>query len=168
MCGATALHTGIYSTVKFLRKASAETSDTRRQALILFTDGADTASSLTMDDVLKEVTNLEIPIYAFHLRFTGSSGDTLQTDDFLTPLTAKTGGRYETIALAIDLAPWYRRIADELRSQYSIGYAASNPSHNGLWRPIQVSVGRQGYAIRHKEGYYAPCDPDQPCAQKKR
>lgn len=157
MCGATALHTGVYVTVRSLKKERTQMEDgnQRRQAIILFTDGEDTASVLTAEDVLKEVGNLEVPIYAFRLDLNALPGNTRETDAFLMPLIERTGGRYRTVVLTTELAPWYRKIAEELRSQYHIAYT-SNATQGNTWRPIQVSIGHPDYQIRHRLGYYAP------------
>ena len=50
----------------------------------------------------------------------------------------------------------YGQIADELASQYTIGYASKNPRRDGAWRRIDVRVSRPNAAARTKRGYYAP------------
>jgi hypothetical protein len=49
----------------------------------------------------------------------------------------------------------YGQIADELSSQYSIGYASKNPRRDGGWRRIVVQVARANTIVRTKRGYYA-------------
>ena len=48
------------------------------------------------------------------------------------------------------------QIADELASQYTIGYASKNPRRDGAWRRIDVRVTRPNAAARTRRGYYAP------------
>ena len=49
------------------------------------------------------------------------------------------------------------RIAEELRTLYSVGYVSSNARRDGKWRRIVVRVpDREGITVRHKLGYYAP------------
>jgi hypothetical protein len=51
----------------------------------------------------------------------------------------------------------YGQIAEELSSQYSIGYAPKNGRRDGNWRRVVVQVvGRPGATARTKKGYYAP------------
>jgi Ca-activated chloride channel family protein len=51
----------------------------------------------------------------------------------------------------------YDRIAEELRTQYSLGYVSSNKRRDGKWRRIVVRVpSRDDIQVRHKLGYYAP------------
>jgi Ca-activated chloride channel family protein len=50
----------------------------------------------------------------------------------------------------------YGQIADELSSQYSIGYASKNTRRDGAWRRIVVQVSRPQVVARTKRGYYAP------------
>jgi VWFA-related protein len=55
-----------------------------------------------------------------------------------------------------DLNGVYAQIADELASQYTIGYTSKNPRRDGAWRRIDVRVTRPNTAARTKRGYYAP------------
>jgi hypothetical protein len=55
-----------------------------------------------------------------------------------------------------DLAGVYDQIANELASQYTIGYASKNPRRDGAWRRIVVRVRRENATARTKQGYYAP------------
>ena len=57
---------------------------------------------------------------------------------------------------AQDLAQAYSQIADDLRVQYLLSYATSNPEHNGRWRAVKVRVKDHPDAvIRTRKGYYA-------------
>ena len=49
----------------------------------------------------------------------------------------------------------YGRIADELRTQYAIGYVSSNPTRDGKWRHIAIETTQGHLLLRHKLGYYA-------------
>jgi hypothetical protein len=50
----------------------------------------------------------------------------------------------------------YAQIADELASQYTIGYTSTNPKRDGAWRRLAVQVSRPNVTPRTKNGYYAP------------
>jgi Ca-activated chloride channel homolog len=54
------------------------------------------------------------------------------------------------------LAAIYQTIEDELRSQYAIGYAPSNPEHDGRYRKLAVKVAAPGLRVSVRRGYYAP------------
>ena len=70
--------------------------------------------------------------------------------------TLETGGRSFFPAKIEDLSGVYQQIADELASQYTIGYTSKNPRRDGAWRRIDARVTRQNATARTKRGYYAP------------
>ena len=70
-------------------------------------------------------------------------------------MAERTGGRPYAVRSLQDLTSVYKQIADDLRSQYSIGYYPSNEAHDGRWRKIRVDVPR-GAAVRTRPGYWAP------------
>ena len=75
----------------------------------------------------------------------------------MNALTRETGGRAYFPASIGELDSVYDRIAEELRTLYSVGYVSSNARRDGKWRRIVVRVpDREGVTIRHKLGYYAP------------
>ena len=55
-----------------------------------------------------------------------------------------------------DLGQAFRKIANELSSQYSVGYYPSNLERNGEFHTVEVKLKRAGYKARTREGYYAP------------
>ena len=156
--GSTSLHNAIYIALKELRKVRAVTEqDIRRQALVVFSDGEDTSSLVSFDEVLDLAKRSETSIYAIALR-----GPDVQTKGFreaefvMKTLALETGGRSFFPTKIDDLNNVYSQIADELASQYTIGYTSKNPRHDGAWRRIDVRVSRQNVAARTKRGYYAP------------
>jgi VWFA-related protein len=67
----------------------------------------------------------------------------------------RTGGRQYPVRSLNDLAGVYKQVADDLRSQYSIGYYPTNDAHDGRWRKIRVELKRGGM-VRARSGYWAP------------
>jgi VWFA-related protein len=73
-------------------------------------------------------------------------------------LAADSGGF--TVRNSNDLAAGLKRIADETRAYYLVGYNPTNTAQNGAFRKIEVKVrGRRGLTVRARKGYYAPVDP---------
>ena len=68
----------------------------------------------------------------------------------------RTGGRVYPVAKLSDLSNVYKQVADDLRSQYLIGYYSSNETHDGKWRKIRVQVRSRDANLRAREGYWAP------------
>lgn len=170
MCGSTALYTSLYAVNDHFTRAPHDEGERRRQAIILITDGEDTTSKLTDDDVIGQTTRLDTPIYTICLRLSSLVGidyDPHKVDHFLEGLSQKTGGSSVVMEKTMNFSGPYSRIGSDLQSPYHLEYAASNVRHDGAWRTIQVSTNRTETALRHKQGYYAPCDPSQSCAKKK-
>jgi Ca-activated chloride channel homolog len=67
----------------------------------------------------------------------------------------RTGGRQYPVRSLNDLSGVYKQVADDLRSQYSIGYYPANDAHDGRWRKIRVELKRGG-TVRARSGYWAP------------
>jgi len=156
--GSTSLHNAIYIALKELRKVRAVTEqDIRRQALVVFSDGEDTSSLVSFDEVLDLAKRSETSIYSIALR-----GPDVQTKGFreaefvMKTLALETGGRSFFPAKIEDLSGVYSQIADELASQYTIGYTSKNPRRDGAWRRIDARVTRPNVTARTKRGYYAP------------
>lgn len=157
--GSTALNNALYISLKELAKIKATTAeDVRRRAIVVLTDGEDTSSLVSYEEVLELAKRSETAIYTIALQ----AKDAPQTKGFreaeftLRQFAQETGGRSFFPGRIEDLKDVYGQIADELSSQYSIGYAPQNPRRDGAWRRIVVQVARPQAAARTKRGYYAP------------
>ena len=71
-------------------------------------------------------------------------------------LSQETGGRAFFPAKIDDLDGVYTQIADELASQYTLGYTSKNGRRDGAWRRLVVQITRPNITPRTKKGYYAP------------
>lgn len=158
--GPTALHNALYIALKDLTKDK-KAAELRRRAVVLLSDGEDTASLVSDDQVLELARKSEINIYAISLRPRRASDRQRQAfsqaEYLVNALARETGGRAFFPASIGELESVYDRIAEELRTLYSVGYVSSNARRDGKWRRIVVRVpDREGLTVRHKLGYYAP------------
>jgi len=158
--GPTALHNALYIALKDLTKDK-NPAQLRRRAVVLLSDGEDTASLVSDDQVMDLAKKSEINIYAISLRPNRPQDRTRQAfsqaEYLLTSLARETGGRVYFPASLGELDAVYDRIAEELRTLYSVGYMSSNPRRDGKWRRIVVRIPqREGTSVRHKLGYYGP------------
>jgi Ca-activated chloride channel homolog len=160
--GPTALHNALYIALKELGRQK-KAGQLRRLAIILLTDGEDTASLVTDEQVLELARKTDINIYS--IRLGGDrAADRLrptfsQASYVLTTLSKETGGQVFFPASLNELESVYDRIAEELRTQYSVGYVSSNRRQDGKWRRIVVRVpDRESITVRHKLGYYGPAN----------
>jgi VWFA-related protein len=157
--GSTSLHNAIYISLKELKKIQARSDeDVRRQALIVFSDGEDTSSLVSFDELLDVAKRSETAIYTIALRSTEPSHSKgfREAEFTMRQLAQETGGRSFFPNRIEDLNGVYGQIADELSSQYTIGYTSKNPLRNGAWRRLVVQVARPNAVPRAKKGYYAP------------
>ena len=74
-------------------------------------------------------------------------------------IAERTGGRTYAVRSLNNLAGIYKQVADDLRSQYSIGYYPTNDKHDGRWRKIRVEL-KAGGTVRARSGYWAPNGKD--------
>jgi Ca-activated chloride channel family protein len=158
--GPTALHNALYIALKDLEKQKSG-PHLRRRAIVLLSDGEDTASLITDDQVLDLARKTEIAIYPIGLR-SGRVQDRerlsySQAEHLMTALAHESGGQVFFPNSLSELDSVYDRIAEELRTQYSLGYVSNNKRRDGKWRRIVVRIpDRSDVQIRHKLGYYAP------------
>ena len=157
--GSTSLHNAIYISLKELKKIRAQSDeDVRRQALIVFSDGEDTSSLVSFDELLDVAKRSETAIYTIALRSPEPSHSKgfREAEFTMRQLAQETGGRSFFPNRIEDLNGVYGQIADELSSQYTIGYTSKNQLRNGAWRRLVVQVARPNVVPRAKKGYYAP------------
>jgi Ca-activated chloride channel family protein len=156
--GSTSLNNAIYIALKELKKIKAvNEDDVRRQALIVFSDGEDTSSLVSFDEVLDLAKRSETAVYTIALRGADTQTKGFREAEFvMRTLAQETGGRPFFPAKLEDLKDVYAQIADELASQYTLGYTSKNARRDGAYRRIVVQISRPGTAPRTKKGYYAP------------
>ena len=136
---------------------SAEMFDRRsrpRAALVVISDGADTASDRSLQQARDAVVKRDAFVYAIAIDSPGVAASTRVTPAALRDLTGPTGGYTEVVHEAADLGPATQRIAEELNSQYTVGYTPSRPL-DGTWRTIRVRIKGQPYSVRARQGYMA-------------
>ena len=157
--GSTSMYNALYISLKELVKVQAKSDDdVRRRAVVLLSDGEDTSSLVTFEEVLDLAKRSATTIYAIGLQSKESSISKgfREAEFVLRQLAQETGGRAFFVQRPEDLSGIYGEIANELASQYVLGYASTNPKRDGAWRRLNVQVGRQGTTARTKRGYFAP------------
>ena len=162
--GGTALYHGLYLTLREMQKERRR-DGSRRQAMVMLSDGADTSSLVGFADVLELAQQSDIAVYAIMLRAPQIA--TPNTWNFrvaqdqyeMKRLTQETGGRVFSAVDVSDLAHVYKVIGQDLSSQYALGYTPTNQGRDGAYRRVTVRViGRVGAQPRPRAGYLAPRD----------
>jgi Ca-activated chloride channel homolog len=158
--GSTSLYNAVYIALKDLKKAVAKNAEEiRRQAIVVLSDGEDTSSLLPFEEVLDLAKRSETAIYSIGLRDNDAGGGTKlfkEAEFVLKQFSQETGGRAFFPNQVSDLAGIYGQIADELSSQYTVGYSSKNPKRDGAWRRLVVRVNRPNTTTRTKSGYFGP------------
>ncbi len=152
--GGTHLYDAVYLAANEVLKG-----EIGRKVLILLTDGEDQGSRVKLDVGLEAGQKSDVITYAvdvvdrefYRFRSMGFSGDAV-----LKKLCGETGGRVIRVDKPREAAAGFQEIADELRTQYFLGYSPSNTKHDGGFRKIQVRVHNRDYKVQARHGYYAP------------
>jgi Ca-activated chloride channel family protein len=157
--GSTSLYNAVYIALRELARMKARSQDdVRRQAIVLLSDGEDTTSLVSFEEVMELAKRSETAIYTIGLqpREATSLRGFREAEFVLRQLASETGGRSFFAQRAEELRHVYSQISDELSNQYSMGYASKNARRDGAWRKLVVQVGRPNMTARTKRGYYAP------------
>jgi VWFA-related protein len=164
--GSTALYNAIYIALQEFVKLNKQASNIRRSAIVVLTDGEDTASLLDFDDVLDRAKRTGISIYPIRVvsawevtkaQYDGSFRYFTQSDYALKMFAQETGARVFFPVQLFELAGVYQQIAEELSVQYSLGYPPTNTRRDGVFRRIVVQLLQHPAAHpRTRSGYYAP------------
>jgi Ca-activated chloride channel family protein len=148
--GGTALNDALYDSL-----AQIATTQGRR-VVVVVTDGRDEnaastgpGSTRTWGEVLDKLDQTEVVVYPVGI---GSNVDRAR----LQELADRSGGSAFFPADAASLADDYRKILDELRRRYVVGYESSNRARDGRWRTTEIRIKQDGASVRSRGGYYAP------------
>jgi Ca-activated chloride channel homolog len=142
--GRSALYDALLTSLYYFRTQRGQ------RALVLLTDGEDTASSTSWEDALEYARRSGVAIYPIGL---GLSDLKRGPRGKLSDLAQATGGRVFFIDRADELASVYSQIEAELRSRYYLAYAADQPADASGFRPVEVRV-KRGLKTRVSRGGY--------------
>lgn len=146
----TRLYDAIDASLELLRNVDG------RRVVVVFTDGEDTASTVSSGYVLDRARAEETMVYAVGLQseyFNGQRFVRSSPDRGLKRLTDETGGGFFELKKTDELGPTFTRIAQELHSQYALGFA---PATDGKQHKITVKLTRPGLNVRARRTYQAP------------
>ncbi len=127
-----------------------------RKAMILLTDGQDQGSQLRVKDAIEAAQKSDSIVYVILIADRGFYGGFgYSGDSEMKKLAAETGGRVIEVGNKFEkLKDAFDQIANELRSQYNLGYTPSNSVQDGTFRKLELKS-KQGYKVQTRSGYYA-------------
>jgi Ca-activated chloride channel family protein len=150
---ATALYDAIYLISRSLDRRKG------RKVIVLITDGGDTVSKIDYKEAVRAAEEAEGIVYSIIIvPIEASAGRETGGEHALIQLSEDTGGKYYYATSMSQLDDAFRKISDELRTQYLLGYYPSQRTSWSEFRRIQVRVAgvpeAAGYHVRHRAGYY--------------
>ena len=156
--GATSLHDAIAEAAQL---AAARTG--RRRAVVVITDGIDTASGLTPSQVSGIASEIDVPVYiiatVLPIDHVGREGALPRQaparesiDGSVEDLATWTGGAFFYASTPADTSNAARQVLEELRQQYVIAF---EPASSHGWRPLEIRTRDKDYVVRARSGYMA-------------
>ena len=133
---------------------------TGRRVILVFTDGEDTQSRIGLGDTIDRARAEEVMIYAIGLESTMFNGQRMvktKVDRGLKKIADETGGGYFELLKTSELAPTFTRIAQELHSQYVLGFSPTQLDNRV--HKLAVRLKQPGLTARARRSYLAA--PDQ-------
>jgi len=148
--GGTAIYDAIFASAPMFQRRQRT-----RAAMIVISDGADTASDHSLPETRETLRRSDAFVYAIAIdSATERRVSTRVSPEALREITGPSGGYTEVVRSAEDLGPATQRIAEELNKQYTLGYATTRPQ-DGSWRTLRVRVKNHEYMARSRRGYFA-------------
>jgi Ca-activated chloride channel homolog len=130
-----------------------------RKVIVLITDGEDVDSTISYKEALRAAEEAEALIYSIIIvPIEASAGREIGGEHALIQLSEDTGGKYYYATSAAQLDDAFRKISDELRTQYLLAYYSSQQTSFSEFRRIEVNItgvpDTPNYRVRHRAGYY--------------
>jgi VWFA-related protein len=166
--GATSLRDAIYAALQLAP------ADRTRPVVLVFSDGRDTASWLSSDDLLAAVRRSGVVVHAVELvedeaTARRASGSATRRSDaasipvrqpasaFIGEIVAASGGRRWSAAAPVRLPSLFTDALNEMRARYVLTYTPTITAAG--WHPVTVRVNRARVELTHRPGYLVPTKP---------
>lgn len=150
---ATALYDALYLGAQALERRQG------RKVIVVITDGGDTVSRVDYKEAVRAAQEAEAIVYSIIIvPIEASAGRDTGGEHALIQLSEDTGGKYFYATSMPQLDDAFRKISDELRTQYLLAYYPSQRYSDSDFRRIEVKVegasSSSGFTVRHRTGYY--------------
>lgn len=153
-------YTGIWDAAwETIENHLAHAPERSRRAVILLSDGDDTSSTIKRQDVIDFAVKNDVVVYSIGVRDQEFPEGKLDSGA-LKKVSDRTGGRAFFPSQASELEMAFTQIDQELRSQYLIAYAPTNPNRDGSYRRVRIEIlnpelRKDKVRLLYREGYYA-------------
>ncbi len=152
--GGTHLYDAVYLASREMMKGQVG-----RKVLIVLSDGVDQGSSVKRQRAIEAAQKADVIIYSVDVpdpSFYWRRGGGFRGSSSLKKFSEQTGGQVIRVKSPEKTAAAFQEIADELRTQYLLGYTPTNINRDGSFRRIRVKVRGRNLKIQARNGYYAP------------
>jgi Ca-activated chloride channel homolog len=152
--------TALYDAIGLYLDEAAEQNG--RKVMVLYTDGGDTASRLSLSKLMKRLKASDVTVYAIGALENQPQSVQFMQRALLAEIAEATGGTAFFTGRVRDLDRIYEQVLGEVRAQYTIGYVSTNEKTNGAWRKVNIKITRadaESLRVRSRKGYYAPPRP---------
>ena len=151
---ATALYDALYLGAQALEARKG------RKVVVVITDGGDTVSRVDYKQAVRSAQEAEAIVYSIIVvPIEASAGRDIGGEHALIQISEDTGGKYFYATSVPQLDDAFRKISDELRTQYLLAYYPSQRLSNSSFRRIEVKVDGASagspFTVRHRTGYYS-------------
>jgi Ca-activated chloride channel family protein len=151
--GGTAIYDAVMAALPMIAKRNRE-----RGAILIVSDGSDTASTASLKDVSFALRRSQAFVYAIAIDPPERRAiNRAVNPTTLRQITGESGGRTEVVATSAEIAAASERIADELNHQYVIGFT---PAHgaDGKFHSLRVRTRNPDYKVQARRGYVAEAE----------
>lgn len=146
--GSTAIYDAVLHSLPMIQQRQRP-----RAAVVVVSDGADTASDVTLAELRTALLRSDAFVYAVAIDSPNPNGINRRVNpSALNEVTSQSGGHTSVVHDAEELSAATARIAEELNSQYVIGYSSPRAT-DGKYHSIRVSVKVPGHRVRARNGY---------------
>ena len=151
------LGTAFYDSIFYSTEEKLANADGRR-AILIFSDGEDNSSSHDMMSTIEAAQTANVLVYTIRYTATAKHGALTARNKYgirVMDRLAKETGAWNVDARQTDPSEYFRRIAEELRTMYEVGYYPLNPMKDESFRKIVIRPKAEGVTIRAKSGYFS-------------
>ncbi len=124
-----------------------------RKVIVVITDGVDTGSRKTREQAIREAQLADTVVYSIYYADTAMFGGGGEGD--LKKMSDETGGRVLKVDRRHTLDDVFKEIQEEMRTQYAIAYAPTNPKKDGSYRKLEFKMANKDYKVQARKGYYS-------------
>jgi Ca-activated chloride channel family protein len=130
-----------------------------RKIMLLYTDGGDTRSSISLQELMDLLKASDVTVYAIGELEHQLSSTKNEQRMLLQRIADVTGGQAFFPTAVKELDSIYEKVVAQIRAQYTVGYVSTNEKTDGAWRRVEVKVVRKDLRVRSRRGYFAPYRP---------